>query len=221
MAPARRQPQRFLLAAVGAWLCLGLFGPLGFTEPGATARRASSGSQAPGEEVSRAVALRMFPAIAAGLSAAPSHAESGTTEAWKVRPDGSEDEMHTGGVEWEDVKVGTGSSPKIGQLVAVEFVAKAFLKEREITVDDTRGKPRDYRFGIGQMVPGMDEGLLGMRTGGVRKLKIPGRLAFGSKAIPAAKGRPALPANTPLEITVTLQFIPGADDVYSYGEADI
>mmetsp|Transcript_15060 Transcript_15060/g.47272 ORF Transcript_15060/g.47272 Transcript_15060/m.47272 type:complete len:212 (-) Transcript_15060:45-680(-) len=211
MACTKRQTGRLLLAALGAWLCLGPPGPLGFAAP----------SRGAGEEVSRAAAVRLLPGLAAGLAAAPGRAESGTTTAWGTRPDGSPDEIHTGGVEWEDIKVGTGSSPKIGDLIAVEFTAKAYLKEREITIDNTKGKPRDYRFGIGQMVPGMDEGVRGMKTGGTRKLRIPGRLAFGNRAVPAAPGRPALPANTPIEVMVTLQFIPGADDVYTFGESDV
>ncbi|CAK0908887.1 unnamed protein product [Prorocentrum cordatum] len=102
-------------------------------------------------------------------------------------------------------KVGTGATAKVGDLIAVDY-------------KDTKGTSRDYRFGIGQMLPGMDEGIRGMRTGGVRKLQIPGKLAFGDKGIPAALGRPAVPAMTPVEVEVTLNFIPGRDEVYEYGE---
>lgn len=139
------------------------------------------------------------------------------TKGWGKDEDGNDDELHTGGVEWEDIKIGTGATPKIGMIVAIQFVAKANVREREITIDDTKGTARDYRFGIGQMVPGMDEGLVGMRTGGIRKMRIPGNLAFANKAVPAAPGRPSVPAYTPIEVTVTLDFIPGADDVYKYG----
>ena len=49
-----------------------------------------------------------------------------------------------------------------------------------------------------------------MKTGGVRKLRIPGTLAFGEKPLPSAPGRMALPPFQPVEATVTLDFIPGA-----------
>lgn len=177
-----------------------------------------------GSEVTRRQIVQWLPAATAAAGAAsPAFAEElkkGKTTPWQTRPDGSEDTIHTGGVEWEDIKIGTGSTPKIGQLVAINFVASCNVKEREITIEDTNGKAKDYRFGIGQMLAGMDEGVRGMRTGGVRKMSIPGELAFGSKAVPAAVGRPSIPAYTPIDVTVTLEFIPGADSVYEYGQED-
>merc|ERR1711974_217085 len=115
---------------------------------------------------------------------------------------------------------GTGAVPKIGDIVAIQFTCTCVVREREITIDDTKGKARDYRFGVGQMIPGMDEGIVGMRTGGIRKMKIPGNLAFGSKAVPAAPGRPAVPAYTPVEVQVSLDFIPGGDDPYRFGQTE-
>lgn len=216
-----------LLAGAAVWLCLEAFSRSGsnFIQNG---RSSSShvetfeGRQASDKyQVSRSEILRWLPAVAIGsLGMEPSRGASGVTEAWKVRPDGSEDDIHTGGVEWEDVKVGTGASPQIGQMVAVNYVVKANVREKEVTVDDTKGQSRDFRFGIGQMLPGMDEGIAGMKTGGTRVLRIPGGLAFGKKAVPAAVGRPNVPPFTPVEVTVTLEFIPGADDVYKYGEDD-
>ena len=171
----------------------------------------------PEREVPRRELLQVLPALTVAAGAAPSYGESGVTQPWGKRADGSDDDIHTGGVAWEDIKVGTGAMPKIGELVAIDFTVKCVVKERQITIEDTKGNSRDFRFGIGQMLPGMDEGVRGMRTGGVRKLQIPGKLAFGEKSIPAALGRPAVPANTPVEVEVKLNFIPGADDVYEYG----
>ncbi|CAE7290890.1 FKBP16-3 [Symbiodinium natans] len=172
-------------------------------------------------DISRATALRFLPVLALGGFAGPSHAEKGVTTAWKTTPAGDEDEIHTGGVEWEDVKVGTGSTPQIGDQIGIQYQIKAFVREREITVEDTKGKARDFRFGTGQMLPGMDEGIRGMKTGGVRKMRIPGNLAFGEKGLPSAPGRAALPPYSPVEATVTLDFIPGSDAVYDYGESDV
>lgn len=222
MARQSRLLPAALVAIVLGWCRWALPQQEAFSQPSQRLPQRPEGEEA-ALRVSRADALRgVVPAIAltAG-AAAPAVAESGVTEPWKTKPDGSEDELHTGGVTWEDVTVGTGATPKVGGLVAINFKATAFVKEREITVDDTKGQPRDYRFGTGQMLPGMDEGILGMKTGGKRKLNIPGNLAFGNKAIPAAVGRPAVPKQTPLQVEVTLEFIPGQDDVYAYGTNDL
>jgi len=146
--------------------------------------------------------------------------KSGVTTPWVKDLNGNDDEMHLGGVEWEDLKVGTGAEPKRGNQIAVDFTIKAKVREREVVVDQTTDKPRDFRFGIGQMLPGMDEGIRGMRTGGTRTMRIPGNLAFGPKVVPAAAGRPSVPAFTPVEVQVTLKAVPGADDVYEYGAVD-
>jgi len=146
--------------------------------------------------------------------------KSGVTTAWGKDLNGADDEIHLGGVEWEDLKVGTGAEPKRGIQIAVDFTIKAKVREREVVVDQTTDKPRDFRFGIGQMLPGMDEGVRGMRTGGTRILRIPGNLAWGPKVVPAAPGRPSIPAFTPVEVEVTLKAVPGIDDVYEYGAED-
>jgi len=71
------------------------------------------------------------------------------------------------------------------------------------------------------MIAGFDEGVLGMRTGGVRKLKIPGRLAFGEKRLLPAPGRPGISKMTGVVAVVSLVFIPGADDMYQEGVFDV
>jgi len=223
----RRPRQQVLLAYVLAGLCFVFLGPdrsVDFTEPGASASSQSLATRkAPraGGEVSRSNVLRLLPLVTAGAGAAPSYGESGITKAWEKKPNGDDDDIHLGGVVWEDVKIGKGATPKIGQQIAVNFKVFCQVKEREVLIDDTKGSPRDYRWGIGQLLAGIDEGVTGMRTGGQRKMKIPGNLAFGNKAIPSKPGRPAIPPNTPIEAVVTLEFIPGADDVYEYGKADI
>lgn len=62
-----------------------------------------------------------------------------------------------------------------------------------------------------QIVAGLDEGLLSMSTGGVRRLYIPGELAF-PKGLPAAAGRPRVPPSSPVVFDVALRYIPGITD---------
>ena len=42
------------------------------------------------------------------------------------------------------------------------------------------GEPLEFRVGTGYVIPGMEEGVVGMREGGVRKLVIPPELAYGA-----------------------------------------
>lgn len=61
------------------------------------------------------------------------------------------------------------------------------------------------------MIPGLDEGLATMRTGGIRRLYIPGPLAF-PKGLPSAPGRPRIPPGSPVVFDVQLVYIPGFED---------
>lgn len=203
--PARR-PRVCLLGCSLLCLCLLTLRQSGFVQP-------TEGGRI---EVQRREIFRLGGAAAAVAGASPSFGDSGVTQPWGKRPDGSEDDFHTGGVEWEDIKVGTGATPKSGDLIAIEYKITAVVRERDIVVDDTKGKSTDFRFGVGQLIAGMDEGILGMKTGGERKLSIPGSLSFQER-LPQVKGRIAVPAFTPLEAVVKLNFIPGSDEVYEFG----
>ena len=62
------------------------------------------------------------------------------------------------------------------------------------------------------MIPGLDQGLTSMRPGGVRRLFVPGNLAF-PKPLPAAAGRPRVPANSPVIFDVQFLYQPGFEDL--------
>ncbi|CAJ1397157.1 unnamed protein product [Effrenium voratum] len=132
---------------------------------------------------------RALPGLSLAGFAAPSWADKGVTKPWSKRPDGGEDEIHVGGVEWdEDVKVGTGASPQIGDQIGLRYTLKAFVREREVVVEDIKDKAKDFRFGVGQLLPGMDEGIQGMKTGGVRKCGSPGTWPSARGACPRRPG---------------------------------
>lgn len=64
------------------------------------------------------------------------------------------------------------------------------------------------RVGAGIVIPGLDEGLLTMRPGGIRRLFIPGNLAFPN-GLKAAAGRARVPPASPVVFDVQLLYIPG------------
>ncbi|KAH7617746.1 hypothetical protein Ndes2526B_g07612 [Nannochloris sp. 'desiccata'] len=114
------------------------------------------------------------------------------------------------GLEYVDVIVGTGPAPPIGYQVTVNYVAMTpALKIFDSSVE--RKAPYDIRVGAGQVIPGLDEGIMSMKVGGLRRLYIPGDLAF-PKGLASAAGRPRVPPKSPVVFDVQLLLIPGLED---------
>ncbi len=87
-------------------------------------------------------------------------------------------------LEIEDVKVGDGAAAKNGSVVAVFYTGRLSVDGKEF--DTNVGKdPFEATIGAGQVIKGWDEGLIGMKAGGVRKLSIPARLAYGERGVGA------------------------------------
>ena len=72
-------------------------------------------------------------------------------------------------------------------------------------------KPADVRAGTGGLIAGLEEGLKTMKVGGVRRLYIPGALAF-PKGLPSSPGTPRVPPLTDVVFDLQLVYIPGLDD---------
>ncbi len=84
------------------------------------------------------------------------------------------------GLQYEDLVVGNGDSPRTGQTVVVHYTG--WLddgKKFDSSVD--RGRPFEFQFGTGQVIKGWDEGVTTMKVGGKRKLIIPSELGYGSR----------------------------------------
>ena len=104
----------------------------------------------------------------------------------------------------EDLVVGTGATVVAGDTITINYVG-TFLDGR-VFDQSPPGQPVTFPFpiGIGRFIAGFDQGLIGMRVGGRRRLTIPSNLAYGSAGNP-----PAIPPNTPLRFEVTLVAIAG------------
>jgi peptidylprolyl isomerase len=81
----------------------------------------------------------------------------------------------------EDLVVGEGEEAAPGSKVAVHYVGVAFSTGEEFDASWNRGEPFRFTLGRGQVIPGWDEGVRGMRTGGRRKLTIPSAMAYGAR----------------------------------------
>ncbi|MBD3192617.1 MAG: FKBP-type peptidyl-prolyl cis-trans isomerase [Candidatus Heimdallarchaeota archaeon] len=99
----------------------------------------------------------------------------------------------------EDIKKGTGPSPKKGDTVRVHYTGWLTNgKKFDSSVD--RGKPFEFKIGVGKVIKGWDKGVMTMKVGGKRKLTIPPELAYGDRAV----GNGLIPANSTLVFEVEL-----------------
>jgi len=81
----------------------------------------------------------------------------------------------------EDVVVGGGDEATAGAKVSVHYVGVAFSTGDEFDASWDRGQPFSFKLGKGQVIPGWDRGVEGMRVGGRRKLTIPSAMAYGAR----------------------------------------
>ena len=81
----------------------------------------------------------------------------------------------------DDLVVGTGDEATNGKKVTVHYVGVAFSSGEEFDASWNRQQPFEFKVGKGQVIPGWDAGVLGMRVGGRRKLTIPSALAYGAR----------------------------------------
>jgi peptidylprolyl isomerase len=81
----------------------------------------------------------------------------------------------------EDLVVGEGDEATAGRKVSVHYVGVSFLTGAEFDASWNRGRPFEFKLGKGQVIPGWDAGVQGMRVGGRRKLTIPSAMAYGAR----------------------------------------
>jgi peptidylprolyl isomerase len=106
------------------------------------------------------------------------------------------------GLKYKDVKVGTGATPKWGQVVRVECTGFLMPGETQFLGTKTMKAPMKIVLGVGQYIKAWDEALLSMKVGGKRLLLVPPQLGFGKKGAP-----PAVPPDATLKYEIELKTI--------------
>jgi peptidylprolyl isomerase len=81
----------------------------------------------------------------------------------------------------EDITHGDGVEAKAGDTISAHYVGVAHSTGEEFDASWNRGAPLDFRLGAGQVIKGWDDGIIGMKVGGRRKLTIPADLAYGDQ----------------------------------------
>jgi peptidylprolyl isomerase len=102
-----------------------------------------------------------------------------------------------------DVVQGNGKSAETGDTISVQYVGVSWSTGQQFDSSWDRGKqPFKFKLGSGMVIPGWDQGLVGMRQGGRRELVIPPNLAYGAQGQP-----PAIAPNETLIFVVDLQKV--------------
>ena len=87
-------------------------------------------------------------------------------------------------LETEDIVVGDGTEAKAGDTVTMEYVGVNYSNGKEFDSSWERDEPFSFQLGSGQVIPGWDQGIPGMKVGGRRELIIPPELAYGESGSP-------------------------------------
>jgi FKBP-type peptidyl-prolyl cis-trans isomerase len=144
-------------------------------------------------------------AIFLALTSACVLAQTATKKTASARPNTNAPTKVTGdgvktadGLQYWDIKVGTGDVAKEGSHVRVHYTGWLTTgKKFDSSVD--AGKPFDFTLGNGEVIKGWDEGVAGMKVGGKRQLRIPPELGYGANGYP-----PVIPPNATLIFDVQL-----------------
>lgn len=103
------------------------------------------------------------------------------------------------GVQIDDRKLGTGPAAKKGDKVGMRYIGK--LTDGKVFDANKKGAPFRFTLGVGEVIQGWDIGVQGMSVGGERRIEVPAKMAYGSKA------QPGIPANSPLKFDVKMLSI--------------
>lgn len=96
----------------------------------------------------------------------------------------------------QDEQVGTGAVAQAGDIVTVDYTGK--FQNGSVFDTSVGKKPIQFTLGAGNVIPGFDQGVQGMKVGGKRLLIIPPSLGYGSQQVGP------IPPNSTLVFEITL-----------------
>jgi len=111
---------------------------------------------------------------------------------------GAQSEEQVTELKIEDQVVGTGNEVKKGDTVVIHY-SGTLLNGTKFDSSYDRNQPFEVKIGVGYVIKGWDEGVVGMKVGGKRKLTIPYNMAYGEQGRP-----PVIPAKSPLVFELEL-----------------
>ena len=97
-----------------------------------------------------------------------------------------------------DLHVGQGAEATTGKTLQVHYTG-TLTDGKKFDSSLDRGKPFVFKLGAGNVIKGWDQGVVGMKVGGKRKLVIPPEMAYGARGFP-----PVIPPNSTLVFEIEL-----------------
>jgi peptidylprolyl isomerase len=91
-------------------------------------------------------------------------------------------------LEETEIVEGDGAEAKSGDKVTVQYVGVGYDSKEEFDSSWSRNEPFTFTLGAGEVIPGWDQGVAGMKVGGRRELTIPANLAYGPTGSPPVIG---------------------------------
>ncbi|MEU8242498.1 FKBP-type peptidyl-prolyl cis-trans isomerase [Actinoplanes missouriensis] len=136
---------------------------------------------------------------ASAASASPVAAATPTVAAFPPLPEGADPALKekpaatAGSGDVTKLKVttlieGTGAVVQAGQTIDVNYVGVTYADGKEFDASWKRSEPFSFQVGAGNVIPGWDQGLVGVKVGSRVQLDIPADMAYGENA---TGGRPA------------------------------
>ncbi|MCW3841445.1 FKBP-type peptidyl-prolyl cis-trans isomerase [Micromonospora yasonensis] len=177
-AEARRRRQSMLGAAVGVLAVAALIGGIVWLNKGDgnTKSTAADASPSASSIVEPTVAAPALPEGADPALATKPKVEAGKGELKKLT--------------LTTLIKGKGPAVKKGQQITTNYVGVFYKDGKEFDASWNNGQPATFAIGVGQVIPGWDQGLVGVPVGSRVQLDIPAELAYGKDA---SGGRPAGP----------------------------
>jgi peptidylprolyl isomerase len=84
-------------------------------------------------------------------------------------------------LELEDIISGDGEEAVSGRIVEVHYVGVSWKTHQQFDASWDRGETFKFRLGKGEVIPGWDQGVAGMKVGGRRRITIPPMLGYGKR----------------------------------------